>query len=59
MDLGFAPTEAERRPSLRFMIFDWYRYEPKVKRNIPGDNPGITVLVLKELYLKRGNKDDL
>ena len=50
VDLGFAPTEAERRPSLRSMIFDCYRYEPKVKRIIPGDNPGITVLVLKELY---------
>ena len=50
MDLGFAPTEAERRPSSRSMIYDWYRYEPKVKRIIPGDNPGITVLVLKELY---------
>ena len=50
VDLGFAPTEAERRPSLRSMIYDWYRYEPKVKRIIPGDNPGITVLVLKELY---------
>ena len=36
--------------SLRSMIYDWYRYEKKVKRIIPGDNPGITVLVLKELY---------
>ena len=53
MDLGFAPTEAERRPSLRSMIHDWYQYEPKVKRIMPGDNgdnPGITILVLKELY---------
>ena len=39
-----------RGTSLRTMIYDWYRYEPKVKRIIPGDNPGITVLVLKELY---------
>lgn len=39
-----------RGTSLRSMIYDWYRYEPKVKRIIPGDNPGITVLVLKELY---------
>lgn len=39
-----------RGTSLRTMIHDWYRYEPKVKRIIPGDNPGITVLVLKELY---------
>lgn len=36
--------------SLRTMIYDEYRYEPKVKRIIPGDNPGITVLVMKELY---------
>ena len=50
VELGFAPTEAERRPSLRSIIYDWYRYEPKVKRIIPGDNPGITVLILKELY---------
>ena len=39
-----------RGTSLRTMIYDWYRYEPKVKRIIPGDNPGITVLVLRELY---------
>ena len=39
-----------RGTSLRSMILDWYRYDPKVKRVIPGDNPGITVLVLKELY---------
>ena len=39
-----------RGTSLRSMIYDWYRYEPKVKRIIPGDNPGITVLVLKELF---------
>jgi hypothetical protein len=32
------------------MIYDWYQYEPKVKRIMPGDNPGITILVLKELY---------
>ncbi len=36
--------------SLRTMIYDWYKYEPKIKRIMPGDNPGITVLVLKELY---------
>ena len=36
--------------NLRTMIYDWYKYEPKVKRIIPGDNPGITVLVLRELY---------
>ncbi len=39
-----------RGTSLRTMIQDWYRYDPKVKRIMPGDNPGITVLVLKELY---------
>lgn len=39
-----------RGTNLRSMIYDWYKYEPKVKRIIPGDNPGITVLVLKELY---------
>ncbi len=39
-----------RGTSLRSMIRDWYQYEPKVKRIIPGDNPGVTVLVLKELY---------
>ena len=41
---------SNRGTSLRSMIYDWYRYEPKVKRIIPGDNPGITVLILKELY---------
>ena len=39
-----------RGTSLRSMIRDWYQYDIKVKRIIPGDNPGITVLVLKELY---------
>ena len=39
-----------RGTCLRSMIHDWYQYEPKVKRIMPGDNPGITVLVLKELY---------
>ena len=39
-----------RGTSLRTMIYDEYRYVSKVKRIIPGDNPGITVLVLKELY---------
>ena len=39
-----------RGTALRTMIYDWYQYEPKVKRIIPGDNPGITVLVLRELY---------
>lgn len=39
-----------RGTSLRTMIYDWYQYDPKVKRIMPGDNPGITVLVLRELY---------
>ena len=39
-----------RGTRLRTMIYDEYKYEPKVKRIIPGDNPGITVLILKELY---------
>ena len=39
-----------RGTSLRTMIYDWYRYEPKIKRIMLGDNPGITVLVLKELF---------
>lgn len=39
-----------RGTNLRSMIYDEYRYEPKVKRIIPGDNPGITILVMKELY---------
>ncbi|MBR2560890.1 MAG: Smr/MutS family protein [Eubacterium sp.] len=39
-----------RGTNLRTMIHDWYQYEPKVKRIIPGDNPGITILVLRELY---------
>ena len=39
-----------RGTKLRTMIYDWYKYDPKVKRIIPGDNPGITILVLKELY---------
>ena len=39
-----------RGTNLRSAIQDWYRFDPKVKRIMPGDNPGITVLVLKELY---------
>lgn len=39
-----------RGTSLRSMIYDFYRQDPKVKRVVPGDNPGITILVLKELY---------
>ena len=39
-----------RGTNLRSAIQDWYRFDPKVKRIMPGDNPGVTVLVLKELY---------
>ena len=39
-----------RGTSVRTMIYEEYRYEPKVKRIMPGDNPGITVLVMRELY---------
>ena len=39
-----------RGTSLRSMIYDEYRYDKKIKRIIPGDNPGITVLVMKELF---------
>ena len=39
-----------RGTNLRSMIYEEYRYEKKVKRIIPGDNQGITILVLKELF---------
>ena len=39
-----------RGTNLRDMIYDSFRYESKVKRIIPGDNQGITILVLKELF---------
>lgn len=39
-----------RGTSLRSMIQEEYRYHPKVLRTMPGENPGITILVLKELY---------
>lgn len=39
-----------RGTSLRGMIRQEYQYHEKIKRIIPGDNPGITLLVLKELY---------
>ena len=38
-----------RGTSLKNMIIDEYRYHPKVRRIQPGDNLGITVLVLREL----------
>lgn len=39
-----------RGTSLRSMLQDEYRYHEKVLRITPGDNPGITVFVLRELY---------
>ena len=39
-----------RGTNLMTMIREEYRFHPKVRRIIPGDNPGITVLVMKELY---------
>lgn len=39
-----------RGTSLRSMIQDEYRWHDRVLRIEPGDNPGITVLVLRELY---------
>ena len=39
-----------RGTSLKNMIWDWYQFEPKVKRIMPGDNQGVTILVLRELY---------
>ena len=38
-----------RGTSLKDMITDEYRYHPKVVRVKPGDNLGVTVLVLREL----------
>lgn len=39
-----------RGTSLRSMIYEEYRYEKKIRRIIPGENQGITILVLKELF---------
>ena len=44
------PAAYVRGVSLRTMIQDEYRYDRRVLRILPGDNPGITVLVLRELY---------
>ena len=38
-----------RGDSLSRMIREEYRYHPKIRPIIPGDNPGITVLVIREL----------
>ncbi len=39
-----------RGTRLRTMIYEEYQYAPKVKRVIPGDNQGITILVMREQY---------
>ena len=38
-----------RGTSLKNMIMEEYRYHPKVLRVQPGDNLGITILILREL----------
>ena len=38
-----------RGTSLKNMIIDEYKYHPKVLRIKPGDNLGVTILVLREL----------
>ncbi|MBQ3291186.1 MAG: Smr/MutS family protein [Mogibacterium sp.] len=38
-----------RGTSLKNMIIDEYKYHPKVLRIQPGENLGITILVLREL----------
>lgn len=38
-----------RGKSLMHMIRDEYHYDRRIKRIMPGDNPGITVLVIREL----------
>ena len=38
-----------RGTSLKNMIMDEYKYDPKVIRIQPGDNMGTTILVLQEL----------
>lgn len=38
-----------RGTSLKNMILEEYRYHPKVIRIQPGENQGITILILREL----------
>lgn len=38
-----------RGTSLKNMILDEYKYNPKVLRIQPGDNQGVTILILREL----------
>lgn len=35
--------------TLMHMIRDEYRYDQRVRRIMPGSNPGVTVLVIREL----------
>lgn len=35
--------------AIRSMIQYCYRRHPKVRRIMPGDNPGVTILVIREL----------
>ena len=39
-----------RGTSLKDMIYEEFRSDKRVKRSMPGENHGVTVLVLKELY---------
>ena len=39
-----------RGTNIKSMIYDSFKYDKKVKRIVPGDNQGITILVLKELF---------
>ena len=38
-----------RGTNLKNMIIDEYKYHPKVLRIQPGDNQGVTLLILREL----------
>ena len=38
-----------RGTNLKNMIRDEYQYDGRIKRIMPGDNPGITILVLREI----------
>jgi DNA-nicking Smr family endonuclease len=39
-----------RGTSLKDMIYEEFRSDKRVKRIMPGENQGVTVLVLKELF---------
>lgn len=38
-----------RGTALKEMIWDEYRHDKRVKKVIQGDNPGVTILVLRDL----------